>query len=96
MSTLIQFSKSENPSRKNFRFEDIPGYESTLSFPYLVRICVVKLPRFQDGAVIGTDMYDLIQREYSTSSLSITYRKLKLQCPSSTWLIWLAPFLTML
>ena len=96
MSTLIQFSKSENPSRKNFRFEDIPEYVSTLSFPYLVRICVVKLPRFQDGAVIGTDMYDLIQREYSTSRLSLTYTELKLQCLSLTWLIWLEPFLSML
>ena len=64
MSGLIQWSKSTNPTRKNFRFEDLPAYNSTYTYPFLVRICVVKLPRFSGGNYIGSDKYDLIQREF--------------------------------
>ena len=68
MSTFVQWSKSKNPVRKNFRFEDLPSYNATYTYPYLVRICVVKLPRFQGGELIGMDKYDLIQRKFLKAS----------------------------
>lgn len=68
MADLIQWSKSKNPTRKNFRFEDIPAYNSTYTYPFLIRLCVVKLPRFSDGHYIGADKYDLIQRKFCEPS----------------------------
>ena len=63
MRLTIVGSKRKSPKRRNFSFGKDNGFDDIFMQTHYVRILPVKIPRFANGEVIDSDMYDLTQGE---------------------------------
>ena len=73
MRLTIVGSKRKSPKRRNFKFGRNNGFGGVFKQTHYVRILPVKIPRFSNGEVVDFDLYDLLQGEKNSETLTWLY-----------------------
>ena len=67
--TIVGF-KRKSPKRRNFKFGANNGFDGVFMQSHFIRILPVKIPRFENGEIINYDIYDLLQGEKNSETLT--------------------------